>query len=111
MITKEIIEDIERLSVIEFRVFKHLGDGLKTKEIAGVKGYVVSVKTIETHIAHIKDKLSNKENRLTVGQIRILAGQYNLLVSQGKITVSPEIPRHKRNRTVTLKEELPICGI
>ena len=44
-----------RLSERERQVFELLGEGFSTKEVATTLG--VSIKTIETHRAHIKDKL------------------------------------------------------
>lgn len=46
---------IERLSDRELEVFRLIGKGFSTREIAGQ--LVLSVKTIETHREHIKDKL------------------------------------------------------
>ena len=46
---------VERLSDREFEVFRKIGGGATTKEIAAELG--LSVKTIETHCAHIKKKL------------------------------------------------------
>jgi len=51
----------ERLSSRELEVFQLLRDGLKSKEIAARLN--LSVKTIETHIAHIKTKLNVKSMR------------------------------------------------
>ena len=46
---------VERLSDREFEVFRKVGSGATTKEIAAELR--LSVKTIETHCAHIKKKL------------------------------------------------------
>ena len=46
---------VERLSDREFEVFRKIGSGATTKEIAAELR--LSVKTIETHCAHIKKKL------------------------------------------------------
>jgi DNA-binding NarL/FixJ family response regulator len=46
---------VERLSDREFEVFRKIGGGATTKEIAAELS--LSVKTIETHCAHIKKKL------------------------------------------------------
>ena len=48
----------ERLSDRELEVFQLLGEGMPVKQIA--KNLHVSVKTIETHREHIKDKLGFK---------------------------------------------------
>jgi DNA-binding NarL/FixJ family response regulator len=47
--------DIERLSDREFEVFQLIGQGLGTREIA--ERLNVSMKTVETHREHIKEKL------------------------------------------------------
>jgi DNA-binding NarL/FixJ family response regulator len=46
---------IEQLSDRELEVFRALGEGKGTREIA--EAFNLSVKTVETHRAHIKDKL------------------------------------------------------
>ena len=46
---------IERLSDRELEVFRHIGKGFSSSEIAAQ--LCISVKTIETHREHIKDKL------------------------------------------------------
>ena len=46
---------IERLSDRELEVFRHIGKGFRSSEIA--EQLCISVKTIETHREHIKDKL------------------------------------------------------
>ena len=46
---------IERLSDRELEVFRHIGKGFSSSEIA--EQLCISVKTIETHREHIKDKL------------------------------------------------------
>jgi DNA-binding NarL/FixJ family response regulator len=55
---------IERLSDRELEVFRHIGKGFSSSEIA--EQLCISVKTIETHREHIKDKLklTNKGNLL-----------------------------------------------
>jgi len=47
---------LERLSDRELEVFRFLGQGSSTREIA--QALHLSVKTVETHRAHIMDKLS-----------------------------------------------------
>jgi DNA-binding NarL/FixJ family response regulator len=47
---------LERLSDRELEVFRFLGQGSSTREIA--QALHLSVKTIETHRAHIMDKLN-----------------------------------------------------
>lgn len=54
------------LSDRELEVFRLIGDGLGTREIADRLG--VSVKTIEAHQAHIKDKLGYRTGRELVQQ-------------------------------------------
>lgn len=49
---------MDTLSDREFEVFRHLGKGLGTREIAGILN--VSGKTVETHRGHIKEKLNCK---------------------------------------------------
>jgi DNA-binding NarL/FixJ family response regulator len=50
---------LHRLSDRELEVFQWLGKGLGTREIADTLN--LSVKTVETHRAHIKEKLGMKE--------------------------------------------------
>jgi DNA-binding NarL/FixJ family response regulator len=50
---------VDRLSDRELEVLRLLGKGLGTRDIA--RGLHLSVKTIETHRAHIKEKLGFKE--------------------------------------------------
>lgn len=52
---------IANLSNRELEVFQLLGEGLKTGEIAGKLN--LSIKTIETHLAHIRKKLHTKNTR------------------------------------------------
>lgn len=56
---KETASAIELLSDREFEIFQLIGNGHKTKDIA--EKLNLSVKTIEAHKAHIKDKLSIKD--------------------------------------------------
>ena len=51
---------VDKLSDRELEVFHHLGKGHGTREIAA--NLNLSVKTIETHRAHIKDKLGVKDS-------------------------------------------------
>jgi DNA-binding NarL/FixJ family response regulator len=55
---------VARLSDRELQVFRLIGDGLGTQEIAGRLN--LSVKTIETYQAHIKDKLDLRDSRKLV---------------------------------------------
>jgi DNA-binding NarL/FixJ family response regulator len=50
---------LNRLSDRELEVFQWVGKGLGTREIADMLN--LSVKTVETHRAHIKEKLGMKE--------------------------------------------------
>jgi len=52
---------VGRLSDREMQVFRLIGDGLGTQEIAARLG--LSAKTIETYQAHIKDKLELRDSR------------------------------------------------
>jgi DNA-binding NarL/FixJ family response regulator len=52
---------IRRLSEREMQVFRLIGDGLGTQEIATRLG--LSAKTIETYQAHLKDKLELRDSR------------------------------------------------
>lgn len=52
---------IERLSQREREVLQHLGAGKSTREIA--ESLQLSIKTVETHRAHIKDKLNFRDSR------------------------------------------------
>jgi DNA-binding NarL/FixJ family response regulator len=52
---------LERLSNREHRVLTLLGQGLSTREIAGT--LAVSVKTVESHFAHLKIKLGARNGR------------------------------------------------
>jgi len=53
-----------RLSEREMQVFRMIGEGLGTQEIAGRLN--LSAKTIETYQAHIKDKLELRDSRKLV---------------------------------------------
>jgi len=55
---------VSRLSNRELQVFRLIGEGLGTQEIAGQLN--LSVKTIETYQAHIKDKLELRDSRKLV---------------------------------------------
>lgn len=50
---------VERLSPREFEVFRLIGEGMKNHEIAEALG--VSVKTVDAHCEHIRDKLQVKD--------------------------------------------------
>ena len=50
---------VERLSPREFEVFRLIGEGMKNHEIAEALG--VSVKTVDAHREHIRDKLQVKD--------------------------------------------------
>jgi DNA-binding NarL/FixJ family response regulator len=50
---------VERLSPREFEVFRLIGEGMKNHEIAEILG--VSVKTVDAHREHIRDKLQVKD--------------------------------------------------
>jgi DNA-binding NarL/FixJ family response regulator len=51
----DVVAPVDKLSDRELEVFQHIGNGLSTREIAEMLH--LSVKTIETHRAHIKEKL------------------------------------------------------
>lgn len=55
------VSPLERLSDRERHVFSLLGQGLATREIARTLG--LSVKTIESHYAHLKEKLGARNGR------------------------------------------------
>lgn len=55
-ISSEKNSRILKLTDRELQVFSSIGEGMKTKDIA--KNLKLSIKTIETHRRHIKDKLS-----------------------------------------------------
>lgn len=57
-VAKEPESDVARLTDREMGVFVLIGKGLKTSEIAG--GLHVSVKTVDSYRAHIKEKLRLK---------------------------------------------------
>ena len=50
---------VDRLSDRELEVFRLLGEGFGTREVAGKLG--ISVRTIDAHRAHIKEKLGLKD--------------------------------------------------
>jgi len=52
---------IEQLSNRELEVFQFIGQGMKTKDMA--ESLNLSIKTIETYIAHIKKKMDFKSSR------------------------------------------------
>jgi len=51
----DVVAPVDKLSDRELEVFQHIGSGLSTRDIADTLH--LSVKTIETHRAHIKEKL------------------------------------------------------
>jgi DNA-binding NarL/FixJ family response regulator len=61
---------VERLSARELEVFRLLGKGLSTAEIA--KQLSISAKTVETHRLHVKEKLGVE----TSAQLVVLSVQY-----------------------------------
>jgi DNA-binding CsgD family transcriptional regulator len=52
---------VEGLSDREIEVFQMIGRGIATRDIALALG--ISIKTVETHLAHIKDKLCLRNAR------------------------------------------------
>ena len=52
---------VEGLSDREMEVFQMIGRGIATRDIARALG--ISIKTVETHLAHIKDKLCLRNAR------------------------------------------------
>ncbi len=59
--TRDDRSPLERLSDREHHVLTLLGQGLATREIA--KTLELSVKTIESHVAHLKEKLGARNGR------------------------------------------------
>jgi len=55
------ISAIDRLSNRELEVFQFIGQGMKTRDIADSLN--LSIKTVETYIAHIKKKMDFKSSR------------------------------------------------
>jgi DNA-binding NarL/FixJ family response regulator len=51
----DVVAPVDKLSDRELEVFQHIGSGRSTREIA--ETLHLSIKTIETHRAHIKEKL------------------------------------------------------
>ena len=49
------MDGVHRLSDREFEVFQHIGEGRSTQQIADI--LTISVKTVEVHRAHIREKL------------------------------------------------------
>lgn len=66
------IERILLLSDQEFRIFELLGAGYKSSEIAEAKGHKLSIKTVETYLMNIRDKLEIEN----VYQVRTFASKY-----------------------------------
>ena len=67
---------VARLSDRELEVYNHIGQGLKTGQIAGKLN--LSVKTIETYREHIKEKLSlNDATELVQSAIKWVHGEGN----------------------------------
>lgn len=58
------VSPVERLSDREFEIFELIGQGKGTREIAGLLR--LSVKTVEVHRGHIKDKLGLKDGTALV---------------------------------------------
>jgi DNA-binding NarL/FixJ family response regulator len=57
----EVSSPVEGLSDREIEVFQMIGRGIATRDIALALG--ISIKTVETHLAHIKDKLCLRNAR------------------------------------------------
>ncbi|MCH1504771.1 response regulator transcription factor [Verrucomicrobiales bacterium] len=57
---------IEKLTDREFEVFQLIGEGKGSREVAGQLG--VSIRTIDAHRAHIKEKLALKDSNALVRQ-------------------------------------------
>ena len=73
---------VDGLSDRELEVLRHLGKGLGTREIAAALH--LSIKTIETHRAHIKEKLGFKE----ASEMVSFAGDW-VAFEEGGIATSP----------------------
>ena len=55
---EEDIDPEKKLSNRELEIFVKIGEGMSSKEVADLLG--ISIKTVETHRAHIKRKLGNR---------------------------------------------------
>lgn len=60
-LTEEELLKIASLSFHQYRIFCLYGIGKSTREISQTPGTVCSIKTVETHYAHIKEKLDLKD--------------------------------------------------
>lgn len=76
-------ESILTLSPRELEVFHALGDGQPTYKIA--KRLDMSVKTVESHIAHIKDKIGHDH----VVSLRHFATRFAVFCEDNKVKVAP----------------------
>ncbi len=52
---------LDKLTDRELEVFRHIGDGMSTRQIA--EKLTLSIKTVEAHIAHVKTKLKVESGR------------------------------------------------
>ncbi|MDF1752735.1 MAG: response regulator transcription factor [Verrucomicrobiales bacterium] len=70
----EASRGISGLSDREFEVFRKLGEGKSSREIAGELG--ISIRTVDTHRTHIKDKMGLRDSsELTFEAIRWVEAQ------------------------------------
>src|SRR5690242_11005165 len=72
ILSEEILNRIFALSPREMITFRAIGQGLATKELASIDGYKCSIKTIETHIAHMRQKLESSG----ISHLRMLATRF-----------------------------------
>lgn len=99
--TSESADDIQSLSNRELEIFQLMGRGRGTRQIA--EQLQLSIKTVETHRAHIKDKLKTQSSaelmRFAVEWVqRETAGdQNNSKTSTGSSTLKPGAGRRHRS--------------
>lgn len=57
VISPDMLNRIKSLSERQMTIFTAYTNGLSSKEIACIKGQVCAIKTVESHLAQIKDRL------------------------------------------------------
>lgn len=90
---ENILKIIPRLSHREYQVFMWAGDGKSVKEMSVVPGHHCSVKSIDTHMAHIKQKFGFTGYGASL-KVREYAARYRALVDLGHVKESDRSGAH-----------------
>lgn len=78
---EHILRIVPILSKAEYEIFLWIGEGKTTKEIAFMPGRVRSIKSIETHLTHMKTKFDLGN----CVQLRMYAARYKTLLDTGLV--------------------------